>query len=288
MKFLNGGDLSFFDLEKLMFEGGLKKSGAGQKRRRVDPKILQPPPAAAPPSSSSRGGFPYGPGPAPLPGGPPHHGHQQNQHRQLFSTGDRSATGGSSRSKFELTAVVSNVPKHAQMEDLFQFFNDKCGRVVDIKFVPGNLTIACVQFAEQKAMDKAVSGLGNPVIAGSEVKIRPSLEIKEEMAHRPKRQVFGEQGGGEKSRMCRVTGFANLQQVNKEDIHRMFVKYGDIEQIITRLDGMEVVYRTGANASQAVQAMNGFIFRGDELKVSQNDIVPIARPQDLPQGMRGT
>lgn len=38
MKFLNNGDVSFADLEMMMFEGGIKRLNAGQKQHKISKK----------------------------------------------------------------------------------------------------------------------------------------------------------------------------------------------------------------------------------------------------------
>ena len=54
--------------------------------------------------------------------------------------------------KFELTAVVSNIPTSASSDDVYNFFSEKCGQgsVKDVKFVPSNHHIACVEFLTQQ------------------------------------------------------------------------------------------------------------------------------------------
>eukprot|EP00392_Amoebophrya_sp_AT5.2_P015255 g15456.t1 len=230
------GDVSFLDLEKLMFEGGVRKPGYGQKRRKL--KIA--------PGPQNRDAGATGPQ------GPPHRGdNYRERDRDTYRADDRyrgrdrgydygrgDYGGGGGRSgKFELTAVVSMIPRQATPDDLYRYFSEKCGRVVDVKFVPGNATIACVQFAEQRAMDKAVSGLANPEVCGAPVKIRASLEIREEMNYKPRKQM-----------------------------QKLFQPFGDIEGVFVRDGTCDLTFRATQSATDATNAMDGFQYMGDFLR----------------------
>lgn len=316
MRFLDNGDLNFIDLEKLMFEGGIKRVGQGRKvkaNRRKD--------AAA---AANRG-------PLFREKEPRQQFHRRNEHDApvLF---------------FELTAVVSNIPASAKQEDVSNYFNDRCGKVVDVKFVPNNNTIACVEFAEASSMNKALHGLANPEILGVPVFIRSSLDIKKQIHTKsrkdtittlrgdagshmnlsdkgpmntsgdlsninpnlvnpnlgsmsnpnlkagPSLNILGSSGGtvnpaDTMAKKIRVNGLAKM--ATEQDVRRIFASYGEIESIDirsgqTKCNTCDIVFKNPQTATDATIAMDGYSFCGEMLSVSQATQAP-----PTASGMRG-
>lgn len=275
MKFLNQGDLVFSDLECLMFEGGLKRAGHQRKRR----KVLS--------TSHQISGSAAVAGPT----------------AQLESGGTRAHSAREPNSgKFELTAVVQNIPKSATREDVHRYFTDRCGQVVDVKFVPGKSNIACVQFAQASAMEKAVSGLANPTINGVEVRVRPSQEIRDEMAQKPqKRSDFSARPGqgfhtvtsapiaGASTVNSRKIRASKLpRRITQAQVRNIFDRYGDIESLDLKPEHStagklsyqycDIVYRTAKSAMEAAATTDGYMLAGEHLQVHQATDAPPPPP----------
>ncbi|CAD7933341.1 unnamed protein product [Amoebophrya sp. A120] len=83
----------------------------------------------------------------------------------------------------ELTAVVSNVHRHATRDEVRNYFTEKCGKVADIRFVPGRgmFSIACIQFEDRQGIEKAIHGLADPMIKGYRVTIKSSVQIRQDL-----------------------------------------------------------------------------------------------------------
>lgn len=290
MKFLNNGDLSFMDLEAIMFEGGLKRTGRGdRKRRRILTKgqqlIVSPVNHPAP----------LGVGPLNKPEPPP-------------VRGGFSAEPTATASRFELTAVVTQIPKSASREDVANFFRERCGNVIDVKFVPGNSSIACVQFSDPHAMEKAVNGLSHPAIRGQVVLVRPSLEVRQQLQHNKTAPRYPAVRGGEEevssaagsvnkpppvggsggpapslmasplsySRKIRVSNLPKNASV--PEIRQMYQRYGDVESTDMHYNQekpvCDIVFRTLKAANEAAHATDGYLLGGDFLHVIQATDAP--------------
>ncbi|CAD7925696.1 unnamed protein product [Amoebophrya sp. A120] len=290
MKFLNGGDISFLDLEKIMFEGGTKKVGHNQKRRKVQQHTSSSSShmvhgpytsarATAPPLAPNlqQGGATgsYGPSSA---------GPSSSSAAQAAATAAQQAQV---HARFEVTVVVHGVPRVATYDDVKNYFEQKCGKVIDVKFVPGNNSLVCVQFEEMRAMNKAVSGLANPEILGVPVRVRPSLEVREELQNKPRRQVMQEfptTKQNEHPRHSRKIRITNVHvRATTSDMYKLFQPFGDIESTTLRGDGAcDLSYRNVNSATDATIAMNGFQYLGEALQIVQASETPLLRAANPP------
>lgn len=191
------------------------------------------------------------------------------------------------------------------------FLQERCGRVVDVKFVPGNQTIACVEFAEAASLHKAVHGLGDPQINKQSVTVRPSLEIRQEMDQnkRGARGVMGPEGppgssGGapagaaagavaaaaaragagpppEAGRKIRIMNLGKESTVGERDVRKLFLLYGEIESVVMNPKTTDLLYKSAQSASDACEAMDGFLFGGQLLQVAQGSEAP---PEERAKG----
>lgn len=145
------------------------------------------------------------------------------------------------------------------------------------------------------------------------MKIRASLEIREEMNYKPRKQVLEEQQQASRnqqprhSRKIRVTNIpqkTNQMEVQLFTMHlyvmvksplmqemqllsyhkyarpqmqKLFQPFGDIEGVFVRDGTCDLTFRATQSATDATNAMDGFQYMGDFLRVTQASETPPTR-----------
>eukprot|EP00397_Hematodinium_sp_SG-2012_P030960 GEMP01032826.1.p1 GENE.GEMP01032826.1~~GEMP01032826.1.p1 ORF type:complete len:447 (+),score=112.42 GEMP01032826.1:193-1533(+) len=252
MKFIDGGDLSFEELERIMFLGGLKK------RRK---KMMMVQETQEKSRSRSRSLTPEKTG---LPSDTP------------VSVSTEMSFMIKTSMKLQYAVMCTQVPIEANELELFKFFSFNGGKTRDVAILYNGERpsgTAFVEFLEFNSLRKACSHT-NPEIFGKSMILRPALDVRNEQ------QAALAQGGDSKhavdntmNRRLRITNL--LAVINESDMLGIFKPFGDIEAIdMHRKDGRkicEITFKKEEDARDAVLSMQGFELAGQPLKLRLGD-----------------
>lgn len=264
MKFINGGDLTFEELERIMFLGGLKK-----KKKKMAQETREDP-VKDKSSSRDRSRTPV------------KERNGENKAKAATVSAEMEFMTKSSM-RLQYAVICTQVPPEANELELFKFFTFNGGRTRDVCVLYNGdkpTGTAFVEFQEFNSLRKACSNT-NPEVFGKPMIIRHALDVKEEYINS---EEFRDSDVTSKRRL-RITNL--LAVINESDMLGIFKPFGDIEAIdMHRKDGRkicELTFKKEADAQDAVQSMQGVELAGQPLKLQLGDgAVPAAIPVPVP------
>jgi len=266
MKFINGGDLTFEELERIMFLGGLKK----KKKKMV--QETREDPIKSKSSSRDRSRTPV----------KERNTEKENKAKaEVVSQEMEFMTKSSMRLQYAV--ICTQVPPEANELELFKFFSFNGGRTRDVCVLYNGdkpTGTAFVEFQEFNSLRKACSNT-NPEVFGKPMIIRHALDVKEEYINS---EEFRD-SDATSNRRLRITNL--LAVINESDMLGIFKPFGDIEAIdMHRKDGRkicELTFKKEADAKDALTSMQGFELAGQPLKLQLGDgAVPATIPVPAP------
>jgi len=238
MKFVDGGDLSFEELERIMFLGG----GLSKKRRK---KMMLTHRKLSPSRSISE---------------------------KVTAPAEIEFMDNTSM-KLQYAVMCKKVPMEANELELFKFFTFNGGKMRDVAILYSGdrpTGTAFVEFLEYNSLRQALSK-SNPEIFGKSIILRAAQDVLDE--HQRTHGNTKDAADACVNRRLRITNL--LAVINESDMLGIFKPFGNIEAIdMHRKDGRkvcEIIFSKEADARDAIHSMQGFELAGQALKLQLGD-----------------